>query len=298
PPHHYSERVLVRPMRAGDVDVAERLTAEVFWDLHLRTRPNDWPPPQRRSSAGSAQWVRRMRHLLEHDGGGCWVAEDNGLVGVATSLRREGLWGLSAYAVLPRAQGAGVGAALLQAALGYSQGCLRGVICSSHDARAARRYRLAGFTLHPTMVLRGSVDRSALPFQDRVRDGSVADIDLCNSVDRQTRGAAHGADHEVMAAEMRLVVSDHTTGSGYCYIRGDGGAHLLAATNRRTATRLLWESLAAAGDGPVELWHVTAAQEWAVDVALAAGLEVHNRGYLALRTMRPPMPYLPSGHFL
>ena len=40
------------------------------------------------------------------------------------------------------------------------------------------------------------------------------------------------------------------------------------------------------------------AQEWAVDVGLAAGMEVHGRGYLALRHMRPPMPYLPSGHFL
>lgn len=285
-------------MRAGDVEAVERLTADAFHDLEVRTQPADWPEPERRSPERSALWIRRMRHLLEHDAGGCWVAEDNGLVGVATSLRREGLWGLSSYAVLPGVQGAGAGKAVLEAALTYSQGCLYGIICSSHDPRAARRYRLAGFTLHPTMLLKGSVDRSTLPVVDRVREGSMSDIDLCNSVDRQTRGAGHGVDHELMAEGLRLVVSDRTTGSGYCYIGGGGGPHLLAATNRRTAIRLMWESLAAAGADPIERGDVTAAQEWAVDVALAAGLQIHNSGYLALRSMKPPMPYIPSSHFL
>jgi hypothetical protein len=49
---------------------------------------------------------------------------------------------------------------------------------------------------------------------------------------------------------------------------------------------------------PVEVGHLSAEQEWAVDVAMAARLEVHQRGYLALRHMRPPAPYLPSGYHL
>jgi len=286
-------------MRHDDVDAAEQLSAATIAALEARTGSADWPAHPAMSAARSEQRRRFMHHLVEHDPAGCWVAEDAGLVGIATSLRREGVWGLSSFFVAPEAQSRGIGASLLEAALTYSRGCLRGMICASHDPRAARRYRLAGFTLHPSMVLRGSVDRSALPVVDRVRDGGLSDLDLCNSVDRQTRGAGHGVDHELLAAELRLVVVDQTTGSGYCYVGARGGPHLLAATNRRTAIRLLWESLAAAGAAEqLERWHVTAAQEWAVDVALAAGLQLHTRGYLALRNMKPPMPYLPSGFFL
>jgi hypothetical protein len=43
---------------------------------------------------------------------------------------------------------------------------------------------------------------------------------------------------------------------------------------------------------------VTPVNEWAVDVAMAARMDLHTQGYLALRGMKPPMPYLPSGHFL
>ena len=56
--------------------------------------------------------------------------------------------------------------------------CLRGMLAASPDPRAARRYRLAGFTLHPTMNLRGVVDRSSLPVVERVRVGYESRIQL------------------------------------------------------------------------------------------------------------------------
>jgi hypothetical protein len=40
------------------------------------------------------------------------------------------------------------------------------------------------------------------------------------------------------------------------------------------------------------------ANEWAVDVGLAARLDIGQEGYLALRGMREPAPYLASGQFL
>ncbi len=49
---------------------------------------------------------------------------------------------------------------------------------------------------------------------------------------------------------------------------------------------------------PVTLAHVTAENEWAVDVGMAARLDLHQRGYLAIRNMRPPRPYLPHGVLL
>jgi GNAT superfamily N-acetyltransferase len=290
----------IRLMRPEDVPAVERLTDEGFYELDVRTHRTGWPQPRRRSEARAEGWRRRMAHLLAHDPQGCWVAEDrSGLLGVAVGVKRDLTWILATYVVRPGFQGRGIGRQLLDAALSYGQGCLRGMIASSEDPWAVRRYRLAGFTLHPTMLLWGKVPREALPVVERVREGGACDIDLMNSVDRQVRDSAHGVDHEILVSLYPLRVVDRTSGSGYVYLKPDGGPYLLAATNRRTATDLLWESLAAASpDEPCSVDHLTAPQEWAVDVGMAARMELHTRGYLALRHMKPPMPYLPSGHFL
>ncbi len=240
----------------------------------------------------------RTQHFLTTDAGGCWVAEvDDEMVGFATSIRREGTWILATYAVLPGLQGRGIGAQVLAAALTHSQGCLHGMLSSSSDPRAVRRYLLAGFTLHPQMFLRGTLDRTSIPAVEKVREGSAADVDLLDSIDRHARGAGHGPDHSFMTSTWRLIVSDTTTGSGYAYLGPNGEVNLLAATNRRTATRLLWAALA---DGPdeVTISHVTAANAWAIDVGIAARLDLHQEGYLALRGMHPPTPYLHNGAML
>jgi len=291
---------LIRPMRPADVSDVERLTGAAYHQLDVTTRPINRPEPAGRDERTAARWRARCLRSIEHDPGGCWVAEvDSGLAGVAISAKRELMWILSGFAVAPAAQGSGLGGRLLDAALAYGSGCLRGMLASSIDPRAVRRYRLAGFTLYPTMQLWGPVDRALLPVVDYVRQGTPADRDLADSVDRLTRGAAHGPDHESLAALSDLLVVDQPTGQGYAYVRPGGSVELLAASNMRTAQRLLWECLARTVPGqPVELGHVSAEQEWAVDVAMAARLEVHQRGYLALRHMRPPAPYLPSGYHL
>jgi hypothetical protein len=193
----------------------------------------------------------------------------------------------------------GIGRQLLDAARNHGRGCLRGMLASSDDPAAARRYRSAGFTLHPFMSLHGIVDRGAIPIVDRVREGTASDIDLMDSIDRRTRGAAHGADHAYLLSIYRLVVTDRSTGSGYVYVARDGTPELLAATNRRTAAALVWEALASAKpDSPVTIGHVTAANEWALDVGMAARLALAQRGYLGVSHLKPPTPYLPHRGFL
>jgi GNAT superfamily N-acetyltransferase len=288
----------IRPMRSEDVPGAERLSAEGFHELDLRMTRRSWPEPELRPANRGANWVVRTRHFLETDPGGSWVVEDeSGLVGVVTSYNREKMWCLATYAVRPGLQGRGIGKPLLAAALNHGAGSLRGMVASSSDPRAARRYRLAGFSLHPQMFMHGQVDRSAIPVIEKVREGSAGDIDLMDSIDRQTRGAAHGPDHEVMLRFWRLVVSDTTTGSGYAYLDEDGGVQLLAATNRRTATRLLWAAVADSGDSAF-IGHLTAANEWAIDVGIAARLDLFTEGYLGLRNMKPPAPYIHNGALL
>ena len=130
-----------------------------------------------------------------------------------------------------------------------------------------------------------------------MREGSDSDVDLMDSLDRGARGAGHGPDHELMLRTWRLLVSDTSTGSGYAYLNERGQVALLAASNRRTATCLLWAALA---EGPetVTVAHVTGANQWVLDVGFAARLTLHQEGYLGLRGMKPPTPYLHNGALL
>ena len=143
---------------------------------------------------------------------------------------------------------------LLDAATRYGDGCLRGMFVASQDQGALHRYRRAGFDLHPQMVLWGSVARAVLPVVPHVREGTATDRDLCDSLDRRTRGAAHGPDHALLAGQFRLILIDHGARQGYAYVGKAGGVQCLAADDRRTARLLLWESLAASEpDVPVEI---------------------------------------------
>lgn len=285
-------------MTPADAPEAERVSDEGFYELDTRMQRVSGPVPERRSPPHRAVWLERTLHLLRTDPGGCWVAEDDtGMVGMATSFRRETLWCLATYAVLPRRQGQGIGKPLLAAAMEHGRACTRGMLSSSSDPKAVRVYHQAGFALHPQMCLTGTLDRSTLPVVEKVREGTASDVDLMDSLDRGTRGAAHGPDHELMLRTWRLLVSDTTTGSGYAYLNERGQVAVLAASNRRTATRLLWAALA---DGPdqVTLSHVTGANQWVLDVGFAARLELHQEGYLGLRGMKPPTPYVHSGALL
>jgi hypothetical protein len=219
------------------------------------------------------------------------------MVGFATSFVRETTWFLATYAVRPDLQGKGVGTALLAAAMHHGRACLHAMLSASDDPRAVRRYKLAGFELHPQMHLTGTVDRTTIPVIEKVRDGSAGDIDLMDSLDRATRGAAHGPDHELLLRECRLLVSDTSTGSGYVYVDGRGRVALLAAGNRRTAARLLWAALADL-PGEVVVPHLTGANQWALDVGITARLRLGQGGFLGLKGLRSPAPYIHHGALL
>jgi hypothetical protein len=169
-------------------------------------------------------------------------------------------------------------------------------ISTVHPA-ATRRYRLAGFLLYPLMRMVGTVDRSALPELTGLREGEVSDLDWMDRLDVQLRGAGHGPDHEYMVKTLRLVVSSVNNRPGYVYIDDHGRPMLLVAAHEETARNLLWEVFAASqGDTLVNC--ITSDNHWAVDVGLAARLDIGQEGYLAIRGMNVPAPYLASGHFL
>lgn len=293
--------VRIRPLRAEDVPAVERVQEAGFAALDARTLPRDQPLPPRRTPEENEPWADRARHLLRTDPDGCWVAErgDGEVVGYALALRRETLWVLASFVVRPDEQGRGVGTQLLAAAAQHGRGCLRAALSASADPAAVRRYRTAGFDLHPQMVLHGRVDRALLPVVRHVRAGTDGDRDLLDSLDRRARHAAHGVDHELLGRQLRLLVVDRPAGQGYAYVDATGAPRLLAATDRRTARALAWEALAASSpDVAVSVPHVTAANQWALDVGLEARLAVGTAGYLAVRGLRPPAPYVHHGSLL
>lgn len=293
-------QALIRPARESDLEAMAAITATSYHEVNERTFHRSWPDPEIRPPARNGAWINRTRHTLATDPEGCWVAEVDGVVvGGAISRVRELMWILASFAVAPDQQGQGIGLQLLAASMHHGRGCLRGMFAASADPGAARRYRLAGFTLHPQMFLTGVVERDAIPLVDRVREGAAGDIDLLNSVDRQTRGAAHLSDHEVLLEQFRLIVSDRGNGQGYAYVDESGSPQLLAATSRRTATDLMWGALGSSLPGStLSVHHITAANEWAIDVGMAARLSLHQSGYLCLRGMAPPSPYLHHGSML
>ncbi len=206
------------------------------------------------------------------------------MVGFATSAVRDKTWILATYAVRPHLQARGIGKQLLDAALHHGRGCLRAMLSSSADPRAVRRYRLAGFSLHPQMYLRGTVDRSAIPVGPGTMGGWVSARSVrarratptCWSRSTDRRAAPPTAPTTPTCRRAGACWSPTPPpGPGYAYVDSAGGLSLLAASNRTAATRLLWTVLA---DGPEEavVPHVTAANEWAIDVAMAARLEVHT----------------------
>ena len=287
-------------MREEDLEAFAEVTATSYHEVDTRTYPRVWPDPVRRPASRNGHWISRTRQALVTDPAGCWVAEVDGeVVGGAVSRVRELMWILASFAVRPGYQGQGIGAQLMAAAMHHGRGCLRGMFAASADPAAVRRYRLAGFDLHPQMTVTGVVDRAGIPVVERVREGTASDVDLMDSIDRRTRGAAHLGDHLLLLDQFRLLVTDHSTGSGYAYVDQDGSPCLVAATSRRTAAGLMWEALASSRPGAeVSVHHITAANAWALDVGLAARLSIYQHGYLCLRRMKPPAPYLHHGSLL
>jgi len=211
---------------------------------------------------------------------------------------RERLWCLSMLAVQPGVQSAGAGRALLSAALDYGTDADAGLIVSSNDPRALRLYARAGFSLRPTFSAEGTIDRRALDTADGlVRDAGIADLDALASISRDVRGGPHTAELEsALRWGGRLL---HAGDRGFAVTMPRQGLWLLVARDERAARALLWRALDLAVDAerPPMRW-ITGGQDWAIDVAVRAGLRPSAYGALCVRGDPGPLwPFVPSGPF-
>jgi GNAT superfamily N-acetyltransferase len=241
-----------------------------------------------------------MRRFVERDPDGAWVAVDGDdghrVVGVAEAIRRDSFWGLSMLFVDPHRQSQGVGRRLLDAAQTNATRARVRMVLTSSDPRALRRYSLAGLDIHPAVEAEGKVDRAAIPADLPGRAGDVTDLDLVEHVDSGLRGSRAEDVQFMLGLGARISVVDGAGGRGFVVHRRNRLA-MLGATDAATAASLLWRFLADTDD-VAQVWGLTAAQDWAVRVALAARLTVTGAGPLFVDGLdRPPGPWLPSGWY-
>lgn len=278
-------------MHDADVPGAHELMVAAFADLERRLNGPAAPPGD-----PEAGYVR-LRRILETDPGGCWVSEDGAgaLTGAALALVRDGIWGLSLLVVRPDRQSTGIGSALLGRTLAYGDGARGAIILGSPDSRAMRAYARAGFALHPTVYATGA-PVGMIGCAD-VRPFAPADHDMAAAVDRAVRGAPHGADLDALAAGGCELLA--LPERGYAVHRS-GSVKTIAAFDDEAAGALLRTVLARIPDGTdAEVSWLTSAQQWAIDVVVAARLRLRPGGAVFLRgdvgTFRP---YIPGGAYL
>jgi GNAT superfamily N-acetyltransferase len=279
----------IRPMESRDIDAAFQVSVEAFDDLGRRKGQPQDPP----ASPGFGRL--RVGRPLATDPGGSWVAEREGqIVGAATAIVREGVWGLSLLVVRPDAQSEGAGRELLARAYAYGNGARGHIVLASADERALRSYARLGLALHPTLTARG---RARAEPVDELRPGSADDLPLTEAVDRAVRRAPHGEDilALVESGSRLLVLPDR----GYALVRG-GAVRLLAAFDEASAATLLRGCLAEADGEECSVRWITAAQQWAIAPCVDAGLELLGDGGAVFvgGDVGPFAPYLPSGAYL
>lgn len=284
----------IRPMRADDVAAA--------WDVGWAAIQTVIPASFITGDPVQDERGRlRVAHLLATDPGGCWVAQDTAgtVVGVALALIRERLWGFSLFGVDPQLHGRRIGSEMFERALAYGDGTDSQIILSTVHPAAMRRYFRSGFRLLPAVAAAGALNASRIPDGLRSRRGDAeADASVIDAASRRARGASHMRDIPKLlegGGEL-LVIEDR----GFA-IHGDGSPQLLAAADDDAARDLLWSCFAAAKPGTtVHVDFLTAGNDWAVDVSIAAGLTLDAaEGPTFVRgAIGPVAPYLPSGAYL
>jgi len=298
-----SPPVSVRPMALGDVPGAAAVFLEAITAVYAPA--GSAPPDEAAAAENHDRLSMRMAHMLGTDPAGAWVAvAGDEVVGLAQAIVRDDLWILSLLGVAPGHQDGGAGRALLEQALGHGDRLAPGLIFSSPDPRAMRRYLAAGFDLHPCVAASG-VPVVAPGAAAAVREGGPGDRPLVDAVDRHLRGAPHGVDVDYLLGQgARLLVADE---GAYAILNGTR-LMVLGAMEDAAARSMLRGAFAAMVDAAGEAdgsrademsvdW-LTAGQQWALDECTKAGLSLRAAGSVMVRGRPGPLaPYVPSGGF-
>jgi GNAT superfamily N-acetyltransferase len=286
-----NDELRIRPATPDDVPTADAVARDVLFS----------PLPGVDEAERRRRSYARIAHLIDTDPGGAWVAQraDGRVAGVALGLIREGIWGLSLFAVAEDVQGRGAGRRLLEACFAYGDGARGHVILSSESPAAMRRYARLGLDIRPAVAAAGIADLARMPAAvARVEDAGVAGIPLADEIGRRVRGAGHARDLPVALAApgvSLLTFEDRA----FAVLR-NGSVMMLAGLDDEAASLVLWAAIQAAGPGmTVSVDFLTAGQDWGVRTCLDAGLALSPDGPMFTGGRLGPLrPYIPSGAYL
>ncbi len=218
----------IRPAAADD---AERL-GEIFYDA-FESIADAHSFPNEPGSREFTQW--KVASMLAADGPAALVAERAGAVlGSAFIDERDAVAGIGPVTVAPAAQDAGVGRALMEAALARQADrrahAIR-LVQTSYHYRSLSLYAKLGFVVRePLSVLNGPPVSSSIPGIG-VRPARPEDIPMCNELCARVHGHDRGGElAEAVAfgtarvAERPERISGYATGFGY-------GWHAVAETD-------------------------------------------------------------------
>jgi predicted N-acetyltransferase YhbS len=290
------EHGVVRPMRADDVPEVVRVIEAANGDLCRR----QGLPVEPWAESRRARFARRSRYFVTNDPEGSFVFEDDegSVVGVAQCHQRAHLWMLAYLFVAPHCQGRGVGHRLIDAALATGDPTGPGLIVSSPDPRAWRRYIRSGFRLDPAVIGTGRLRVEDLPAVPGVRSADAADLDGLTAIDLAVRRVARRRDlAEVLAGGGRILTVD---GRGWAVVQQDRFCGLVAR-DEEAAVELLIAGLAAIASvtppgEPVYTGWLRGTDQWALRTAVDLGLELVPRGAVMFRNWEPfAGPWLVDG---
>ena len=229
--------------------------------------------------AQDALWQRRkplMQHLTR-TAESFWVAEAGGqVIGYARTLQRDDVRQLSDFFVRPGHQSAGVGRALLEAALPADRPGKR-VIIATPDTRAQVRYLKSGvyprFPVHyfykQAQSLSYETELNFVPMQT-----DQEHIEALNQIDRDVIGYARPVDHLwLMRNRQGFVYKRANTAVGYGYVGSSSGPFALLDAGDYPAVLAHAETLIATQNGKFGV-EVPLINQRAVDYVLAHGFRM------------------------
>ncbi len=240
---------------------------------------------------------RRARRLIEVAAPCSRVAEtpSGSLVGLAIS-RQLGPTLLLAWAVVePALQGKGLLRRLLEP---FPQTAAQGprLILSSTDPRAMRRYARLALPAHPTLGACGILRPDATePISGAHQLSPREARPLIDELGERLRGAAYGADVDLMAAHADVAhVIDDARGQA-AVIRNAGVIRTALATTEQAARDAFAAALHGVPPGAtVHVNFIRAGQDWALQACVAAGLPLTPEGPIFSDQPLDPL-HLPNG---
>jgi GNAT superfamily N-acetyltransferase len=279
-----------RPARFDDLPALHGIFERSVGDLYRR---HSFEPPQVSREA----FVRQHAHMLEHDAGRFWVAEEEGEpVAFGAAIVRGETWFLSALFVEPRHQSAGLGKTLLRLAWDDAAGVRRRLtVVDGFQPVSTGLYSRAGLLpMTPLLSLAGRATQSG---RATLQPGEGDDAALAE-LDRAAYGFDRAVDHTFWQGEAQLTVWLGPAPVAYSYRWPSGRIGPVAGRTAKDAGLALAAELDQAAGSGVSLV-VPGSARTALAAALAAGLRYSAPPGLILSSdARAPDALVPHGYSL